>query len=69
MYSYLLYIGTGPQSIQNARLSLWSSEMAPPTPSPASECCPPPFSFGVDTLAGEEVGGANSEDGRDTQVF
>jgi hypothetical protein len=35
------FIGIGPQSIQSARLSLQSSELAPLAPSPASECCPP----------------------------
>ncbi len=35
------------QSIQSARISLQSSEMGSPTPSPASECCsPPPFGSG-----------------------
>ncbi len=35
-----------PQSIQtpeSARLSLQSSEWAPPAPSPTSKCCPAPF--------------------------
>jgi hypothetical protein len=40
------------QSIQSARLSLQSSELAPPTPLPASECCPPSLWFQEgDTLA------------------
>jgi hypothetical protein len=29
------------QNIQSARLSPQSSDLAPPAPSPASECCPP----------------------------
>jgi hypothetical protein len=37
-----------PQSIQSARLSVQLSAFGTPTPSPASECCPPPL-FGFKT--------------------
>ncbi len=45
--------------------------MGPPTPSPASECCPPPFGTkGGDTLACEEgPGGPNSDEGTDALVL
>jgi hypothetical protein len=33
--------GLVPQTRQSDRLSLQSYELAPPAPSPASECCPP----------------------------
>jgi hypothetical protein len=36
-----------PQSIQSARLSLQSSELAPTAPSPTSECCPPPLWYSI----------------------
>ncbi len=40
-----------PESIQSARPSIQSSELGPPTPSPARECCSPPFgSKGGDKL-------------------
>jgi hypothetical protein len=39
-YYYIESGDTGAQSIQNARLSLQSSELAPPAHSAASECCP-----------------------------
>jgi hypothetical protein len=60
------------QSIQSARLSLQSSELTTPTPSPASECCPPTFGSGgrgAHSLAGEGAGGANSDEGIDTLVL
>ncbi len=57
-----------PQSIQSARLSLQSSELAPSAPSPASDCCGLPPALWVRggggrirSLAGERAGGANSE--------
>jgi hypothetical protein len=58
--------------IQSARLSLQSSELALPAPSPASKCCPSPFWFqggGTHSLAGEGAGGANSDEGTDTLVL
>ncbi len=49
------------QSIQRARLFLQSSELDPPAPSPASECCPPHLvprgGGGTHSLAGEGAGG------------
>jgi hypothetical protein len=42
---HLLTDGVAIQGRQYARLSLQLSELAPPAPSPASECCPP-FGFG-----------------------
>jgi hypothetical protein len=41
------------QSRQSARLSLQSSELGQPTPSPTSDCCPPLFPGGTHSLAGE----------------
>jgi hypothetical protein len=59
-----------PQSIQSARLSLLSSELAPPAPSLASECCPPPFGSGGDTLVcGRGGAGANSDEGTEATDF
>ncbi len=59
-------------SIQSARLSLQSSQLAsPPAPSLASECWPPPLWLqGGDTLScGLGGGRAISEDGTDTLVL
>ncbi len=57
------------QSRQSARLSLQSSELAPPTLSPASEFCPSPFWFPVrDTLACRR-GGRGSQFGRRRQTL
>ncbi len=39
-----------PESIQSARPSIQSSELGPPTPSPARECCTPFGAKGGDTL-------------------
>ncbi len=68
--SILLESGdTGAQSIQSARLSIQSSELAPHSHSPASQCLPPllvPFGRGTHSLAGEGAGGANSGEGTDT---
>jgi hypothetical protein len=43
---------------KSAKLSLQSSELAPPAPSPTSECCHPPLVSGGGThsLAGERAG-------------
>jgi hypothetical protein len=51
------------------RLSLQSSALGPPSPSPAGKCSPPPFGSGGDTLAGAGVGGPNSDEGTDTVVL
>jgi hypothetical protein len=43
-----------------------------PTPSPAGECAPPPpfgSEGGTQSLAGERVGGPNSDEGTDTVVL
>jgi hypothetical protein len=52
-----------PQSIQSARISLQSSELAPPAPSPAGVCCTP-LVPGGDTLACGRGGGGGSQFGR-----
>ncbi len=59
------------QSIRSARLSLQSSELGPPTPSPASECCSPHLgpSGGTQSLAGDGAGGADSDEETDTLVL
>jgi hypothetical protein len=51
-------VGTDwPPSRQSARLSLRSSELAPPAPSPGSECCPPLFQGGgAHSLVGKGAG-------------
>jgi hypothetical protein len=54
-------------SIQNARLSLQSSEFAPPAPHPQASV-PPPFGS-KDTLAGEGAWGSNSDEGTVTLVL
>jgi hypothetical protein len=41
------------------------SELAPSSPSPASECVPPWNQRGGHSLAGEGAGGANSDDWRE----
>jgi hypothetical protein len=57
----------GPQGRQSARLSLQSSELAPPAPLPTSECVPPLRSKGgTHFFAGEGAVGANSDEGTDT---
>ncbi len=48
---------------QSARPFLQSSELGPPTPSPAGERVPSLWFRGWDTLAGEGVGGPNSNEG------
>jgi hypothetical protein len=55
-------------SRQSARLSLQSSEVGPPVPSPASECCPPLWFRGGGTHSLSEEGAqvANSDEGTDT---
>ncbi len=56
-----------PQSIQSARLSLQSSELAPLT---HKRVLPPLwFPGGTHWLAGEGVGGANSDEGTDNLVL
>jgi hypothetical protein len=55
-------------SIQSARLSIQSSELGPPTSSPA--LIPPCGKRGeTHSLEGERVGGPNSEDGTDPLVL
>jgi hypothetical protein len=56
-------------SRQSARLSLQSSQLGPP--SPAGECVLLPFGSrgGTHSLAGEGVGGPNSDEGTDTVVL
>ncbi len=51
------------QSIQSARLFIQSSESGPPTPSHAGECALPFGSGGKHSLAGEGVGGPDSDEG------
>ncbi len=54
-------------SRQSAMLSLQSSELGPPAPSPEGECCPPPLvPGGAHSLAGEGVGGPTSDEGTGT---
>jgi hypothetical protein len=71
MTTFILCVDLFPQSIQSARLSLQLSELAPPAPSPASEFCP--LHMGPmgepHSLAGEGVGGPNSNEGTDTLVL
>jgi hypothetical protein len=57
--------------IQSTRLSFQSSELDTPTPSPPRECALPPFGSKGEThsLAGEGVGGPNSDEGTDTLVL
>ncbi len=50
---------------QRARLSVQSSELGHPTPSPASECCPTRESKGGDTLACGGGGGGTQFRRRD----
>jgi hypothetical protein len=57
---------SGPQSRQSARLFLQSSELRPPTPSPAGSVYPPPpFSSEGDTLACRRGGGGSHFGGGD----
>ncbi len=58
---YIQYQSVCPQSIQNARLSVQSSELGPLTPFPASECVSTLDPQGGATQ-GEGVGGPNSDD-------
>ncbi len=66
--------GFPPQSRQSA-LSFFSSRpnWDTPTPSPAGGCLPPPLRFegggGTHLLAGEGVGGTNSDEETDTVVL
>jgi hypothetical protein len=57
--------------IQSTRLSFQSSELGTPTPSPPRECALPPLSPRGEThsLAGEGVGGPNSDEGTDNLVL
>jgi hypothetical protein len=58
--------------LQSVRLSVPSSELGQPTPSPTRECCsPPPVEPRGEThsLAGEGVGGPNSDEGTATLVL
>jgi hypothetical protein len=57
-----------PQSIQSARLSLQSSELAPSPPDPQASVVLSPCGSGGGThsLVGEGAGGANSDEGTDT---
>jgi hypothetical protein len=57
---------------QSARLSLQSSELGPtpPPPHPQASVSPPLVpGGGTHSLAGEGVGGPNSDEGTDTVVF
>ena len=56
-------------SIQHARLSLQSSEFAPPAPHTLASVPPPPFGSKKDTLAGEGAWGSNSDEGTVTLVL
>jgi hypothetical protein len=60
--------GIVPQSRQCARLSLQSSELGPP-PSHAGEGVPPLVPGGAHSLAGEGVGGPDSNEATDTVVL
>ena len=55
------------QSRHIARLSLQASKLGSPTPSVAGECSGP--GGGTHSLAGEGVGGPNSDEGRDAVVL
>jgi hypothetical protein len=61
------------QRIQSARLSLQSSELAPPAlPLTRKRVLPPPLvpgGGGTHSLAGEGAGGPNSEEGTDTLLL
>jgi hypothetical protein len=52
-------------------LFLQSSDLGPSTPSLVAECAPPPLvpGQGTHSLAGEGLGGPNSDDGTDTVVL
>jgi hypothetical protein len=52
-------------------VSVQSSELGPPTPSPAGEFVSPPWVLEGEPhpLAGKEVGGPNSDDRTDTLVL
>jgi hypothetical protein len=54
--------------LQSTRVSVPSSELAPPAPSPASKCVPPFWNQRGEQhpLAGEGLGGANSDDWRES---
>ncbi len=60
-------------SRQSDRLLLQSSELGPPIPLPAGERCPSPWfrggGGGALSLAGEGVGGPNSDEGTYTLVL
>jgi hypothetical protein len=63
-----------PQIMQSARFSFRSSELGPPTPLPARECCsspPPPLGQGArhTRLLGRGAGGPNSDEGTVTLVL
>ncbi len=60
-----------PERIQSARPSIQSSELGPPTPSPARECCyPPPLDPRGETNSySEGVEGINSDNGAHTLVL
>ncbi len=65
-----LLIRLSTQNIQSARVSGRSSELAPPTPSTASEYVPPGSKWRGHTIAcGKGVEGANSDEGTDTVVL
>jgi hypothetical protein len=59
------------KSQSRQRIGLFSSRpnWDSPNPSPAGECVPPFGSGGTHSLAGEGVGGPNSDEGTDTVVL
>ncbi len=65
LISFPSLIPPTPQSRQSARLSLQSSDLAPPPPHPQASVAPPPLVPGGGThqLGGEGAGGANSDEG------
>ncbi len=58
--------GFGSTALPRVRVSVPSSELAPPAQSPASECVPPLGGRGQHSLAGEGAGGANTDDWRES---
>jgi hypothetical protein len=62
--AYIQVRWSTPWSIQSARLSLQSSELAPPVTSPASEYYPPGFKGEIHSLAGE-----GADEATDTLVY
>jgi hypothetical protein len=74
-HTFHMCIVSAVHRVDSTRLFLQSSELGPSTPSPAGECVPSPFGSGrreharLISLAGEGVGGPDSDEGTDTVVL